>query len=111
VTEGIRLAAFLTKIDLSEGLVTTNADLNDHQHFIIFDGDDMTIHAVSESMMYSFGIPATLANGVTANRYEFNIGSIFPEINLKKIENVSNGIGYPCTIDTSSLKDDFWFEQ
>ena len=71
----------------------------------------MTIHAVSESMMYSFGIPATLANGVTANRYEFNIGSIFPEINLKKVENVSNGIGYPCTIDTSSLKDDFWFEQ
>lgn len=40
--------------------------------------EDGVIHGVSDSVMASFGIPSSLANGVTANKYNFTIYSIFP---------------------------------
>ena len=73
----------------------------------MFDDDDKVIHAVSESLKTSFGIPSSLANGISANRYDFTVDCILPDIDYKKVENVKNGIGYPFIIETKNLADDF----
>jgi len=72
----------------------------------MYGGENDTIYGISESCYKSFGIPSSL---VLQNLSDLTIDSIFPNLQNYHQEELKSATGLVCTIDTTSLPENFLF--
>ena len=79
---------------------------------MVYNAETLVLLGITQNCYYSFGIPASLAYGVSASSAEFNLDSIISELSIsEKEEEMRSPNGSIITLDTTLIQANYLLGQ